>query len=87
MIQNALCLYINLPMTKINFYFRYDYENCESAPANKMMEKLGNFISDSSNIGKAFSSGQKSYTVAKIDNFSYTDPVDNSVSKNQVSFM
>jgi phosphoglucomutase len=51
-----------------------------------MMENLGNFISDSSNIGKPFSSGDKTYTVAKIDNFSYTDPVDNSVSKNQVSF-
>ena len=63
---------------------RYDYEACESAPANKMMDNLNAFVADASNVGKSYSSGDKTYTIAKIDNFSYTDPVDNSVSKNQV---
>lgn len=65
--------------------FRYDYENCESEPANKMMANLNAYVADQSNIGKVFTSGDKSYTLAKADNFSYTDPVDHSISKNQVS--
>lgn len=36
-------------------------------------------------VGKKFSSGDKTYEVAVADNFAYTDPVDGSVSKNQVS--
>lgn len=36
-------------------------------------------------VGKTYSSGKKSYKVAKADNFSYVDPIDNSVAKNQVS--
>lgn len=51
-----------------------------------MMKDLENFVADSSNIGKAYSAKDKTYKVKKIDNFSYTDPVDNSVSKNQVRF-
>lgn len=71
---------------KINYsLFRYDYENCESEPANKMMANLNEYVADQSNIGKVFTSGDKSYTLAKADNFSYTDPVDHSISKNQVS--
>ena len=65
--------------------FRYDYENCDSAPAQKMMDNLNAFVADSANIGQSYSSGDKTYTLAKIDNFSYTDPVDASVSSNQVS--
>ncbi|KAK3090818.1 hypothetical protein FSP39_014921 [Pinctada imbricata] len=66
-----------------NFYTRYDYENCESAPANKMMEDLNAFVADKSNIGKSFTSGDKTYKLATADNFCYTDPVDCSLSKNQ----
>ena len=50
-----------------------------------MMENLNKFVADSSVIGQVHSSGDKTYTIAKTDNFSYTDPVDKSVSKNQVS--
>lgn len=64
---------------------RYDYENCDSAPAKQMMDNLDVFVADSANIGQSYSSGDKTYTIAKIDNFSYTDPVDASVSKNQAS--
>ncbi|KAK6188585.1 hypothetical protein SNE40_004732 [Patella caerulea] len=66
-----------------NFFTRYDYENCESGSANTMMENLNNVISSPELIGKKFTEGSKSYTVAKADNFCYTDPIDNSVSKNQ----
>jgi len=66
-----------------NFYTRYDYENCDAAPANQMMANLNKFISEPANVGKSYTSGDKTYTVANADNFSYTDPVDNSVSKNQ----
>ena len=50
-----------------------------------MMENLNSFVADSSHIGQDYSSGEKTYRLAKADNFCYTDPVDNSVSKNQVS--
>lgn len=49
------------------------------------MANLNAYVADQSNIGKVFTSGDKSYTLAKADNFSYTDPVDHSISKNQVS--
>ncbi|XP_052777352.1 phosphoglucomutase-1-like [Mya arenaria] len=66
-----------------NFYTRYDYENCETGPANQMMTNLNAFVSDKSNVGKNYTSGDKTYSIANIDNFEYTDPVDKSVSKNQ----
>ena len=65
-------------------YCRYDYENCESGPANEMMANLNTFVSTASNKGTTYTSGDKTYTIANIDNFSYTDPVDKSVSSNQV---
>nr|CAD54445.1 phosphoglucomutase [Crassostrea gigas] len=67
-----------------NFYTRYDYENCESEPANKMMANLNAYVADQSNIGKRFTSGDKSYTLRKADNFSYTDPVDTALVKTRV---
>ncbi|XP_052104503.1 phosphoglucomutase-1-like isoform X2 [Mytilus californianus] len=66
-----------------NFYTRYDYENCESDPAKTMMDNLNKKADDGSLKGQTFSSGGKSYKVAITDNFSYTDPIDKSVSKNQ----
>ena len=42
------------------------------------------FVDDKANIGKTYTSASgKSFTVSKADNFAYTDPIDNSVSKNQ----
>lgn len=49
-----------------------------------MIKDLEAQMSDPSFIGKQFSSGDKTYKVAVADNFAYTDPVDGSVSKNQV---
>jgi len=49
-----------------------------------MMANLNTFVSTASNKGTTYTSGDKMYTIANIDNFSYTDPVDKSVSSNQV---
>ncbi|XP_045125941.1 phosphoglucomutase-like [Portunus trituberculatus] len=66
-----------------NFFTRYDYENCESAPCNKMMAALDTMSDNASMVGKELSQSGKTYTVAKIDNFAYTDPIDGSVAKKQ----
>lgn len=39
---------------------------------------------DRSFVGKQFSASDKVYTVEKADNFEYSDPVDGSISRNQV---
>lgn len=49
-----------------------------------MIKDLETAMFDPSFVGKKFSSGDKTYEVAVADNFAYTDPVDGSVSKNQV---
>ncbi|KAK7100695.1 phosphoglucomutase-1-like [Littorina saxatilis] len=66
-----------------NFFTRYDYEGCDSAPANKMMDGLEALIAEKGIVGRKFSAGGKTYTMAKADNFSYTDPIDSSVSTKQ----
>ena len=66
-------------------HYRYDYEEVNSDAASKMMKDLEAAMSDKSFVGKKFSSGDKTYEVEIADNFMYTDPVDGSVSKNQVS--
>lgn len=51
-----------------------------------MMHHLETIIADKTFVGKSLSSGGgKAYVVAKADNFSYTDPIDGSVAKHQVS--
>ncbi|KAI3944360.1 hypothetical protein MKW98_006521 [Papaver atlanticum] len=61
-----------------NFFSRYDYEECESEGANKMVGYLRDLISKSK-------SGDKygSYTLQFVDDFTYTDPVDGSVASKQ----
>ena len=63
---------------------RYDYENCDSEPANKMMANLEALVADPSLVGREFSHGDKKYHVCLADNFEYTDPIDGSISKKQV---
>ncbi|CAM9235872.1 unnamed protein product [Chrysoparadoxa australica] len=60
-----------------NYYCRYDYEGVESAGAEAMMEAL--------RTPGVVKSGEQmgSYEVESIDDFSYTDPVDGSVSAKQ----
>lgn len=51
-----------------------------------MMAALDAMGDDSSMVGKELSFGGKTYNIAKIDNFSYTDPIDGSVAKKQVGW-
>ncbi|KAF5959915.1 hypothetical protein HYC85_001124 [Camellia sinensis] len=53
-----------------NFFSRYDYEECESEGANKMIDYLRDLVS-------------KSKPGDKYDDFAYTDPVDGSVASKQ----
>jgi phosphoglucomutase len=60
-----------------NFYSRYDYEGLPTEVANGIVQHLRDNFSGLT--GKQFGK----YTVKNCDDFSYTDPVDGSVSKNQ----
>ena len=65
------------------FTLSYDYENCESEPSNQMMQRMNELISSSDFVGKQFKSGDKEYTVAIADDFSYKDPIDGSLTTKQ----
>lgn len=60
-----------------NFYSRHDYEEVEKAAATELMEKLRSQLDTIK--GKQYGR----YEVEYADDFSYTDPVDGSVSQNQ----
>jgi phosphoglucomutase len=60
-----------------NYYTRYDYEGIETAAANGLMEHLQSGLDD---LPGTVLEG---HTVDYADNFTYTDPVDGSVSENQ----
>ncbi|MBS3951636.1 MAG: alpha-D-glucose phosphate-specific phosphoglucomutase [Methylomicrobium sp.] len=60
-----------------DIYARHDYEAVETAIGNDIMDHLRNQLPDLK--GQAFGE----YTVKYADEFSYTDPIDGSISKNQ----
>ena len=60
-----------------NYYSRHDYEGVDSAIAHKIMDDMTTRAE--SEIGKFYGD----YEVETFDNFTYVDPVDKSVSKNQ----
>jgi len=60
-----------------NFYTRHDYEDLEESTANEIMEDLGNRIL--SLKGKRIGA----QTIVIADDFSYSDPVDFSVTEHQ----
>jgi phosphoglucomutase len=62
-----------------SFFSRYDYEEVSSEGAKKFTDNLDSLFASSSFTG----SKQGEFTVARTTNFSYTDPIDGSVSKNQ----
>lgn len=61
-----------------NFFVRYDYENCESEGANKMVAHLRELLSKAKEGDK-----YGDYTLKLADDFTYTDPVDGSVAAKQ----
>ncbi|KAJ1962824.1 hypothetical protein GGI12_002422 [Dipsacomyces acuminosporus] len=65
-----------------NYFTRYDYEEVASEGASQMIERLRGFVQEGGEnevVGQEF----YGYKVAKIDDFAYTDPIDQSVSKKQ----
>lgn len=64
---------------------RYDYEECESEGAEAMMDHLRKLFASSDFIGKDLkaTTSDASFKVGEADDFSYTDPIDGSVSKKQ----
>ncbi|GIY14685.1 phosphoglucomutase [Caerostris darwini] len=66
-----------------NFFTRYDYENCDAEPCNKMIAELEGAMKSGSLVKKSFTNENKSYVVSQVDNFEYTDPVDKSVASKQ----
>ncbi|MEH2056188.1 MAG: alpha-D-glucose phosphate-specific phosphoglucomutase [Nostoc sp.] len=60
-----------------NYYSRHDYEEIETAPANTLIERLRSLLPTLK--GKQFGNYQVEYS----DDFSYTDPVDGSISEKQ----
>lgn len=60
-----------------NYYSRHDYEGVDSAIAKAMMDDMT--ARAESEVGKFYGD----YEVETFDNFTYVDPVDKSVSKNQ----
>ena len=63
---------------------RYDYEGVDAAAAEQMMTNLNALIASGALVSKQYTHADKAFTVASMDNFEYTDPIDHSVSKNQV---
>lgn len=61
-----------------NFFSRYDYEECDSGDAAKMVEHIKGVIA-ASPPGTKFGA----FTLKQADDFSYTDPIDGSVAKGQ----
>ncbi|XP_075980265.1 phosphoglucose mutase 1 [Anticarsia gemmatalis] len=66
-----------------NYFTRYDYEECASDPCNEMMQALEKTITSPGFVGSSHSSGGKTYIVKLADNFSYMDPIDQSVAMKQ----
>jgi len=60
-----------------HFYSRHDYEEIPSDVANKLYSRLESILPNL--ISKPFGNS----SIIKADNFSYTDPIDNSISSKQ----
>lgn len=67
-----------------SFFSRYDYEEIETG-ADKVMDTLRDIFADSSFVGSELSAttSKTTFKVKEAGDFSYTDPIDHSVSKNQ----
>jgi len=61
-----------------NFFTRYDYEGCDSAPCQIMMNQLEEWVASPGAVGSQWEAEGSSFTVSIADNFSYLDPVDGS---------
>ncbi|RDD41485.1 Phosphoglucomutase-1 [Trichoplax sp. H2] len=64
------------------FFQRYDYEQVPAEGAKEMMSVLESSLSLATK-SKEISAASASFVLEYTDNFSYTDPIDGSVAKNQ----
>ncbi|KAL3319688.1 Phosphoglucomutase-1 [Cichlidogyrus casuarinus] len=69
-----------------HFFTRYDYEDCSTEQGECMMQKLEAFLAEPPKSAFALSNGT-SVKLINCDNYSYTDPVDNSLSSRQVRWL
>ena len=60
-----------------NYYSRHDYEGVDKNKAERVMDAL------SAKLGRLSGQSFHGETISKANSFSYTDPIDGSVSKNQ----
>lgn len=70
-----------------SFFFpsRFDYEGLDPRAAFYLMRDLEAVITDKAFTSQKFAVGDHVYGVEKAENFEYIDPVDGSVTRNQVS--
>ncbi|KAI8455481.1 hypothetical protein BY996DRAFT_7028695 [Phakopsora pachyrhizi] len=68
-----------------SFFSRYDYEEVESEGAQKMIAHIEKLFAEKSFIDSNLSAttSSTSFQVKEAGNFSYTDPIDGSISKKQ----
>lgn len=69
-----------------NYYSRYDYEEVDEGKAKQLMSglmELGKDIKTIPTHRAQLETTLQRYPIATVDNFTYTDPVDGSVSPNQ----
>lgn len=64
---------------------RFDYEGLDPRAAFYLMRDLEAVITDKAFTSQKFAVGDHVYGVEKAENFEYIDPVDGSVTRNQVS--
>ncbi|KAH3758946.1 phosphoglucomutase, chloroplastic [Pelomyxa schiedti] len=62
-----------------HFYCRYDYEGVSQTAADQVMDHLTSLQAS----GELRSARYNGYALSKCDNFSYTDPIDHSVTSKQ----
>lgn len=67
------------------FLPRFDYEGLDPRAAFYLMRDLEGVITDKAFTSQKFAVGDHVYSVEKAENFEYIDPVDGSVTRNQVS--
>jgi phosphoglucomutase len=66
-----------------NYYCRYDYEGVDAAAADAVMAHLRGKVAEGAAAGGGGGGSGGPFVLAKADEFSYTDPVDGSVSARQ----
>ncbi|KAM3172849.1 hypothetical protein ACTXT7_013699 [Hymenolepis weldensis] len=68
-----------------DFFTRYDYENCTDEQGKQVMDRVKALLTDKDFVGRTYTTNVgAAFKVISIDDFCYTDPVDHSVSENQL---